>query len=47
VLGEYVGAIFTQVQHRPYVIELERVNFDTAGAQPEPNHAPNLPYNAG
>jgi len=28
VLGEYVGAIFTQVQHRPYVVELERVNFE-------------------
>jgi glycosyltransferase involved in cell wall biosynthesis len=27
VLGEYVGAIFTQVQNRPYVVELERVNF--------------------
>ncbi len=27
VLGEYVGAIFTQVQKRPYVTELERINF--------------------
>ncbi len=28
VLGEYIGAIHTQVQHRPLVIEKERVNFD-------------------
>ena len=27
VLGEYVGAIYTQVQGRPYVVELERINF--------------------
>ena len=26
ILGEYVGAIYTQVQQRPYTIELERVN---------------------
>lgn len=28
LLGEYIGAIYTQVQHRPMVIEKERVNFD-------------------
>jgi hypothetical protein len=28
VLGEYVGAIHTQVQHRPYAVELERINFE-------------------
>lgn len=28
ILGEYIGAIYTQVQHRPMVIEKERVNFD-------------------
>jgi hypothetical protein len=27
MLGEYVGAIHTQVQHRPLAVELERVNF--------------------
>ena len=27
ILGEYVGAIYTQVQRRPYTVELERVNF--------------------
>jgi glycosyltransferase involved in cell wall biosynthesis len=28
ILGEYIGAIHTNVQHRPYVIERERVNFE-------------------
>jgi polyisoprenyl-phosphate glycosyltransferase len=28
ILGEYVGAIFTQMMHRPLVIEKERINFD-------------------
>jgi hypothetical protein len=28
VLGEYIGAIYTQVKNRPLVIERERVNFD-------------------
>ena len=28
ILGEYVGAIHTQVQKRPYVVERERVNFE-------------------
>ena len=33
VLGEYVGAIYTQVQGRPFVVELERINFPApAGA---------------
>jgi glycosyltransferase involved in cell wall biosynthesis len=27
ILGEYIGAIHTQVQKRPLVVELERVNF--------------------
>jgi hypothetical protein len=27
VLGEYIGAIYTQVLHRPLVIEKERINF--------------------
>ncbi len=27
-MGEYVGAIYTQVQKRPYAVELERINFD-------------------
>jgi glycosyltransferase involved in cell wall biosynthesis len=29
VLGEYIGAIYTQIQKRPYVVERERINFDT------------------
>jgi len=28
ILGEYVGAIYTQVQRRPMVIEKERINFE-------------------
>ena len=36
VMGEYVGAIYTQVQRRPYTVELERVNFPApAGSRPE------------
>ena len=31
ILGEYIGAIHTQVQKRPHVVELERINFE-----PEP-----------
>ena len=31
ILGEYIGAIHTQVQKRPLVVELERINFE-----PEP-----------
>jgi hypothetical protein len=27
ILGEYVGAIYTQVLNRPHVIEKERINF--------------------
>jgi glycosyltransferase involved in cell wall biosynthesis len=33
VVGEYVGAIYTQVLHRPLVVERERINFDDAHAQ--------------
>ena len=29
IIGEYVGLLQTQVQRRPYVVELERVNFDS------------------
>jgi len=28
ILGEYIGAIYTQVRKRPLVIEKERINFD-------------------
>ena len=28
VLGEYIGAIHTQVLNRPLVVEKERINFD-------------------
>jgi len=29
ILGEYIGAIHTQVQKRPHVVELERINFES------------------
>jgi glycosyltransferase involved in cell wall biosynthesis len=28
VMGEYVGAIHTQIQHRPFAVERERMNFE-------------------
>lgn len=28
ILGEYIGAIHTQMLHRPLVVERERINFD-------------------
>ena len=34
ILGEYVGAIYTQVLKRPYVIEQERVNFEFEPGMP-------------
>ena len=37
VMGEYVGAIYTQVQKRPYAVELERINFDNPPALPKPD----------
>ena len=29
IIGEYIGAIYTQVKNRPLAIEKERINFDT------------------
>jgi glycosyltransferase involved in cell wall biosynthesis len=40
ILGEYVGAIHTQVQRRPYAVELERTNFEFAPAAPEEHDVP-------
>ena len=34
IIGEYVGAIHTQVQNRPYVIERERINFEYPPGEP-------------
>jgi hypothetical protein len=34
IMGEYVGAIYTQLQHRPYAVELERINFDHGFSHP-------------
>ena len=43
VLGEYIGAIHTQVHKRPLVVEKERINFDDseAGAEVGQDHAIN------
>ncbi len=34
ILGEYIGSVLTQVQHRPLVIERERINFEYAPVEP-------------
>lgn len=34
ILGEYIGAIHTQVLKRPYVIEKERINFEYEPGEP-------------
>ncbi len=34
ILGEYIGAIYTKVQQRPYAVELERINFEYPPAPP-------------
>jgi glycosyltransferase involved in cell wall biosynthesis len=42
MLGEYVGAILTQLKHRPYAVEKERMNFEFEPALPmaEVNETP-------
>ena len=35
VMGEYIGAIYTQVQNRPYVVELDRINFEDPPSLPK------------
>ena len=37
ILGEYIGAIHTNVQRRPYVVERERVNFEYEPGEPAPD----------
>jgi glycosyltransferase involved in cell wall biosynthesis len=34
IMGEYVGAIYTQLQHRPYAVELFRQGFETGIGPP-------------
>jgi hypothetical protein len=34
-MGEYIGAIYTQVQKRPYAVELDRINFEYPPALPK------------
>ncbi len=35
VMGEYIGAIYTQVQKRPYAVELDRINSEYPPALPK------------
>jgi glycosyltransferase involved in cell wall biosynthesis len=35
VMGEYIGAIYTHMQHRPFAVELERVNFEHPAGYPK------------
>jgi polyisoprenyl-phosphate glycosyltransferase len=35
IIGEYVGAIYTKVQQRPYAIEQERIGFEYPPAPPD------------
>jgi glycosyltransferase involved in cell wall biosynthesis len=35
VMGEYIGAIYTQVQKRPYAVELDRINFEFSPSWPK------------
>ncbi|RXH56500.1 glycosyltransferase family 2 protein [Granulicella sibirica] len=42
IMGEYVGAIYTQVQKRPYAVELERINFEYPPALPKSERPPDL-----
>jgi polyisoprenyl-phosphate glycosyltransferase len=34
IIGEYVGAIHTHIQQRPYAVEKERINFEYPPAEP-------------
>jgi hypothetical protein len=44
MIGEYIGAIHTQVQKRPLVVEKERINFAPAAAgEADPCLAPDRP----
>jgi glycosyltransferase involved in cell wall biosynthesis len=43
VMGEYIGAIYTQVQKRPYAVELERINFEYLPSLPKMSAPDGLP----
>jgi hypothetical protein len=42
-LGEYIGAIHSQVRHRPLVIERERINFPASSLAGKPGAASERP----
>jgi glycosyltransferase involved in cell wall biosynthesis len=35
IIGEYIGAIYTKVQQRPYAVEQERIGFEYPAAPPD------------
>lgn len=39
LLGEYIGAIQTQVRKLPLVVEAERINFDVPRVEPADVHS--------
>ena len=42
VMGEYIGSIYTQVQKRPYAVELVRINFEYPPSLPKADASPVL-----
>jgi len=46
MIGEYVGAIHTMVQKRPFAIEQERINFEFGANEPLRTTAANEEKNA-
>jgi glycosyltransferase involved in cell wall biosynthesis len=42
VIGEYIGAIYTKVQQRPYAVEQERIGFEFPPSPPSPLAEPAL-----
>jgi glycosyltransferase involved in cell wall biosynthesis len=47
IIGEYIGAIHTLVQKRPFVFEKERINFEYGAAVPEPDTSSDAPAAGG
>ena len=42
VMGEYVGSIYTQIQKRPYAVEIDRINFEYPPAPPKSDAPANV-----
>jgi hypothetical protein len=41
IVGEYIGAIHTQIMRRPLVVEKQRINFNSENPDGIPDHAEN------